>query len=174
MNVTNNNNNNNSLDCSDLFLKDIEMLKEYRDILWTSQETSSFLVRKYIGDLPDFLEQRKDFKEYVSNDLYTQFETEYYMTIFLLEKCLIKAIKVNVLPKSEEDKKRVQDVLEKIAIITKKIPKENILEALRKEDPSVRKALERIYLSEEQIQKAIAKGFMVESVLDVEDEAYKL
>lgn len=157
--------------CTDLILEDIELLKKYRDIMWSNQGKASFFAYQYLQELPDLMEQRLELKDYVSDESFEQFEKEYQMTICLLEKCLIKAKNKGEMPSGDEDKQIIENILEKIAEAKDDINYEEIIEALRKEDVTTRKALESLGLSEEQIKKVLEKGIkVVDSVLDVEPE----
>lgn len=158
-----------NLDCTDLFLEDINLLKKYRNIMWSSKATTSFIIEIF-EDLPELFLNRLKFKDYVSYELYEQYKKEYQMTIILLEKWLIAAEnKGNILTKGETIL-RVNTILEKIKDIKDSIDENAIIEFLREEDPTTRKALECLGLNEKQIQKAIKNGFKAESILDLEQE----
>lgn len=158
------------LDCTNIFSKEIYILKQYRDIMWTCQGKISFYAYHNFQDLPDSYDKMIVFKEYVSKELFEEFEKEFQMTICLLEKCLITSKNKGEMPKQEEAQAVLENILEKINDAKDDAKSEEVMEALRKEDSTARKALERLGLTEEQINKAIEKGFKVESVLDVEQE----
>lgn len=158
------------LDCTDLFLQNLELLKKYRDIMWTSKEKISFIMDDYFQELPQLYEDNLKFQDYVPSELFDQFAREFQMTICLLEKCLIAAKNKGEMPKREEARQILEDILEKITEAKDETKNEEVMESLRKEDLTAIKALESLGLTEEQIKKAIEKGFKVESVLDVEQE----
>lgn len=156
------------VDFTDIFKGDIELLKKYRDIMWSSQGKVSFFAYQNFQDLPELLEQREEFKEFVPSELFEDFEKEFQMTISLLEKCLNTAKNKREMPPKEEAKIIIDNILEKIGEAKDNTNSEEIIEALRSEDVTARRTLEKLGLSEEQIKKALDGGFKVDSVLDVE------
>ena len=154
---------------TNIFRQNIDILRSWRKTLWNSnfKGTSAFLITDLDG-IYEMLEDLTDFKQHTPNEVYEEFVKEYDMTMFLLQKCLIKSVNHNILPAGEAEQLQIKELISKIEISQQnKTNMESILISLRAEDPTVQKTLEGLGLPQEQIKKIIASGYTIESVLDV-------
>lgn len=154
---------------NDIFHQNIDILRKYRKTIWDSvlNDTSAFLISCLDG-VYEIKEDMDKYKQYTSNEIYEEFIKEYDMTMFLLKNALIKSTNENLLPASEEEQVKIKDLISKITAQQENNNLESVISALRLEDPSTRKTLEDLGLPKEKIEKIIASGYTVESVLDVE------
>lgn len=149
--------------------KNIEILRSWRETLWDSvfKGTSAFFV-SYLDDIFNVYEQLDNFRLYLPDEVWSNFVREYQMTMFLIQKCLIKSLNDNLVPASEEDQLKIKDLITKIEIMQQNYSDiDTIVMLLKKEDPSTRKSLEDLGLPKERIDEIVASGYSVESVLDV-------
>lgn len=152
-----------------IFFQKIDLLKSWRKRLWESvfKGSSAFLV-PHLDNIIAILDELTHFKQYASDEVYKEFVQEYYMTMLLLQKCLIKSVNEGLLPHDEVEQLNIQDLISKIENLQQnKDNMESILASLREEDPSTQLALENLGLSQEKIEEIISTGYTVESVLDV-------
>lgn len=155
---------------TNIFRQNIDILKSWRKTLWNSvlKGTSAFLIT-YLGDIYGMLEELTNFRQYAPDDIYEEFVKEYHMTMFLLQKCLIKSVNEDLLPADEEEKLKIKGLISKIGVSQQdKGNMESVIASLKSEDPSAQKTLENLGLSQEKIEEIIASGYTVESILDVE------
>lgn len=154
---------------ADIFYQYIKLLQGWRKILWDSaaKHTTAFLLPFY-DDIHTIKEHSIYFKKYVSNEIYVKFEKEFHMTMFLLHQCLIDSTNRNLLPADEDKQLQIKNLILEIQSLQESVDMEDIILELKKEDPSTRKILESLELSQEKIEEIITGGYMVKSVLDVE------
>ena len=150
----------------ELFRQYIKILQDWRITLWDSSllGTSSFLATN-IKDICDLKDDMADFN-FASEEVVEEFEKEFYMTMHLLEKCLIKSERKKMTPSSDEYKIAVEEIKSKLSEYSDSIHGEEILTALREEDPTAHKALEQLGLESEAIERVLVSGYKVDSVLD--------
>ena len=144
---------------------DIKLLKDHRTILWDMQEYTACNIDLF-ADFVDIKNNIDQFKKYIDSNQYDQFLKEYYMFIYLLDKCLIKSVNEENLPKTENSRKQLQETTRKIKTVQVEMEdSKDIIDSLKEEDPTTRKVLTQLGLTENQIQLAIQKGFKVDSTL---------
>lgn len=155
---------------TNIFRQNIDILKYWRKMLWVSafEGTSAFLI-SYLGNIYDLLEDLTDFRQYVSDEIYEEFVREYGMTMFLLQKCLIKSVNLDLLPTDENEQLKIKELIIKIENFQQNNANmEAMICALKNEDPTTKRTLEKLGLPKEKIKEILASGYSVESVLDVE------
>lgn len=148
---------------------DIKLLKDHRTILWDMQEYTACNIDLF-ADLVNIKNSIDQFKEYVDSNQYNQFLKEYHMFIYLLDKCLIKSVNEDNLPKTENSQKQLEETTRKIKDVQVEMEdSKDIIDSLKTEDSTAHKVLTQLGLTENQIQLAIQKGFKVDSsILDIE------
>lgn len=155
---------------TNIFRQNIGILKSWRKTLWDSvfKGTSAFLI-SYLGNIYEMLEDLTNFRQYASDEIYEEFVREYDMTMLLLQKCLIKSVNQSLLPTDENEQLRIKELISKIENSQQNNGNmDAVIYALRAEDPSTRKTLEKLGLPKEKIEEILASGHTVESILDVE------
>lgn len=155
---------------NNIFRQNIDILKSWRQTLWDSvlKGTSAFLLPHMEG-IYELKEEMTNYKQYASLDTYEEFLKEYDMTMVLLQKCLIKSVNEKLLPVSEEEQNKINDLISKIEIDHQKAKNmDSIILALREEDPSIQKVLENLGFPKEKIEEIIASGYTIDSILDIE------
>lgn len=154
----------------EIFTKNINILKNYREDIWDSilYGTTAFLA-KHLEDIIEWKDQTKEARDLLSEELNSAFLKEYYMTMVLLEKGLLKAVEKDLLSTNEEERERIKKIQERLAIISGEIPNREAIEnEIRKEDPSTYRYLKSLGLGEERIQEIVDSGFQFPSILDEE------
>lgn len=155
---------------TDIFQQNIDILKSWRKTLWDSafKGTSAFLI-SYLGSIYEMLEDLTNFRQYAPDEIYEEFVREYDMTMVLLQKCLIKSVNEALLPADENEQLKIKELISKIGVSQQNNRNmEAVISALRAEDPSTRKTLEKLGLPKDKIEKILTSGYSVKSVLDVE------
>ena len=157
-------------DATNIFNQNIEMLKGWREIFWeTSFKDTSAFVAPNLGNICESKEDLTYMKKFVSQEIFDEFIKEHDMTIYLINKCLIKAVNEQLLPTSREDKIKIEEIISKTSILIDEFDDlEKTVECLRKEDQTTQKFFESTGLDEDRIKTIIESGHRVDSVLDVE------
>ena len=150
----------------EIFHQYIKMLQDWRDMLWQSSilGTSAFLATT-IKDMFSLKDELVIY-DFVSAEVAAEFDKEFYMTMYLFEKCLTKSENKNMTPSSDEYKTAVEEIRDKLEEYSDSIHDEGIVTALKEEDPTARKALEQLGFESDRIDEILAKGYNPESVLD--------
>ena len=152
---------------TNIFQQNIDILRLFRKTLWDSKGNSSFLI-SHLYDIYEMKENLSKFRQYVSSKIYEKFIEEYEMTMLLIQKFLIKSINEHFLPHGGDEQIKIEELIFKIEnMLQEKGDITNIVLALKQEDPSTRKILESLGLSDLKIEEIISSGYVVESILDI-------
>lgn len=106
-------------------------------------------------------------QEMIGPELYSEFNQQLDMTVYLLRQCLIRSSNTDSIP--SDKKEEIKNLISQLTIKTQQFTNAELtLNALKAEDPITRMSLEKdLGLKPEEIEKIIATGFTTgNSILD--------